>query len=111
MKKSKLILLALGLSFLGLGQRPPLKGYPIFCMCEHLSEEKGRELVKEKGRDYLRIYYDLSGNDIKDAFRIAPRFRWHSQLRWQRPAERNCRRSAFRSGAAAPRSATRVHLP
>ncbi len=69
MKKSKLVLLALGISLFGLGQTK-LGGYPKFCRCEHLFEEKAKTIRTKGDRTYLYIWYDLDKDNWIDALAI-----------------------------------------
>ena len=69
MKKSKLVLLALGFSFLGLGQTE-LGGYPKFNMWDHVSEEKAKKTMIKEGRTYLYIWYDLDKDTLIDALAV-----------------------------------------
>jgi len=69
MKKSKLVLLTLGFSFLGLGQTE-LGGYPKFNMWDHVSEEKAKKTMIKEGRTYLYIWYDLDKDTLIDALAV-----------------------------------------
>jgi len=70
MKRSKLVLMVLGFSLFGLGQGPPLKGYPIFNKEDHVSDEFGKRIVYKKGRSYLYVSYDFNKNDKPDVMAI-----------------------------------------
>lgn len=71
MKISKLVFLALGMSFLTLGKNPfPVKLNYVFDNETHLNKMMDIMLSQTKGKPYLAISYDFNGNSKPDAIAV-----------------------------------------
>ncbi len=71
MRKSKLILAALGLSLLTLGQSD-FGGYPKFNMRENIPYEHIKKIIIQEEKTYLYVWYDFDDNGKPDRLAIYP---------------------------------------